>query len=52
MTVWRRGFPCELVMVLQDALHNSLRTVVARTRAVYGVVFLANSRAIGKKNAL
>jgi hypothetical protein len=40
------------LLILEDALHNSLRTMAARTRAVYGVVFLANSRAIGKKNAL
>jgi hypothetical protein len=36
----------------KDVLHNSLRTVAARIRAVYGVVFLANSRAISKENAL
>jgi hypothetical protein len=27
----------------KDALHNSLRTVAARSRAVYCVAFLANS---------
>ncbi len=33
----------------RDPLHNSLRSVVARARAVCGVVFLANSQAIGCK---
>ena len=36
----------------RDPLHNSLRSVVARARAVRGVVFLANSPAIGKKRRL
>ena len=34
---------------IKDALHNSLPTVAARTRAVYGVVFHANSSAVGCK---
>ena len=33
----------------KDPLHNSLRSVISRTRAVCCVVFLANSRAIGCK---
>ena len=33
----------------KDPLHNSLRSVMSRTRAVSCVVFLANSRAIGCK---
>ena len=32
-----------------DPLHNSSRPVIARPRAVCGVEFLANSRAIGCK---
>ena len=36
----------------RDGLHNSLRSVIARSRAVYCVVFLANSRAIGCKKRL
>ena len=36
----------------RDGLHNSMRSVAARTRAVYGVAFLANSRAIRCKNRL
>lgn len=32
---------------LRVALHHSLRSVATRTRAVYGVAFLANSGAIG-----
>ena len=35
----------------RDPLHNSLRSVVARARAVCGVAFLANSGAIGCKKA-
>ena len=34
---------------VRDALHNSLRSVISRTRAVCRVVFIANSRAIGCK---
>ncbi len=34
---------------IKDPLHNSLRSVIARARAVHCVVFLANSRAIGGK---
>ena len=34
---------------LKDPLHNSLRSVVARARAVRYVVFLGNSGAIGCK---
>ena len=33
----------------RDPLHNSLRSVISRTRAVCSVVFLANSPAIGVK---
>ena len=33
----------------RDVLHNSLRSVIARPRAVHCVAFLANSRAIGRK---
>ena len=36
----------------RDGLHNALRSLAARNRAVYGVAFLANSRAIGCKNRL
>ena len=36
-------------MKLKDPLHNSSRPVIDRTRAVCGVEFLANSRAIGCK---
>ena len=35
--------------LLKDPLHNSLRSVISRTRAVCCVVFLANSPAIGCK---
>ena len=38
-------------LTAKDPLHNSLRSVVARARAVYGVAFLANSGAIGCKKA-
>ena len=33
----------------RDVLHNSLRSVIARPRAVHCVAFLANSPAIGCK---
>ncbi len=33
----------------RDDLHNFLRSVIARPRAVHSVAFLANSRAIGRK---
>ena len=33
----------------RESLHNSSRSVIARTRAVCGVEFLANSGAIGRK---
>jgi hypothetical protein len=48
------SFACKgsLFCAPRDALHNSLRTVAARARAVYGVVFLANSSAIGCKKRL
>ena len=36
-------------MNLKDPLHNPSRSVVARTRAVCSVEFLANSGAIGCK---
>ena len=36
----------------RDPLHNSLRSVIGRTRAVSCVVFLANSPAIGCKRRL
>ncbi len=36
---------------VKDPLHNSLRSVVARARAVCGVAFFANSGAIGCKKA-
>ena len=36
-------------LALKDSLHNSLRPVINRTRAVCCVVFLANSGAIGRK---
>ena len=37
---------------LKEPLHNSLRSVISRARAVCFVVFLANSPAIGKKRHL
>ena len=37
---------------LKEVLHNSLRTVLARLRAIHFVAFLANSTAIGKKRRL
>ena len=40
------------VLRLWDPLHNPLRSVISRTRTVCCVVFLANSRAIGKKRHL
>ena len=36
---------------IRDGLHNSLRSVIARRRAVRCVAFLANSRAIGCEKA-
>ena len=35
----------------RDVLHNSLRSVIARSRAVRCVAFFANSRAIGCKKS-
>ena len=55
-----QGFPLYLSAVvasefqvgqpIRDGLHNSLRSVIARPRAVRCVAFLANSPAIGKKS--
>ena len=36
-----------LYATLEDDLHNSLRSVIARSRAVHCVAFVANSRATG-----
>ena len=44
--VYCRAFEKE---ALEDDLHNSLRSVIARSRAVHCVAFLANSAAIGCK---
>ena len=47
-----RRKPSKTMRPALDALHNSLQPVIARTRAVHCVVFLANSGAIGKKRRL
>src|SRR5665647_2370337 len=38
-------------LLLKDALHNSTRCVIARTRAVCGVAFLVNSTRYWLQNA-
>jgi hypothetical protein len=38
--------------ILKDALHHSLRTVAARSRAVYCVAFLANSPSYWREKRL
>ena len=47
--VYCRAFEKE---TLEDDLHNSLRSVMARSRAVHCIAFLVNSAAIGKKRRL
>ena len=44
-----RRKPSKTMRPALDALHNSLQPVIARTRAVHCVVFLANSGAVGCK---
>ena len=51
LPAWRVGVNNQLCCH-RDPLHNSLRSVVSRTRAVCCVVFLADSLAIGKKKRL
>ena len=49
-TVWTCLYwKCGWAINLKEPLHNSLRSVISRTRAVCFVVFLANSRAVGCK---
>ena len=43
------GRQCVVLIIASEPLHNSLRSVISRTRAACCVVFLANSRAIGRK---
>ena len=45
----RESVRAKLRLMVKDPLHNSLRSVVSRTRAVCCVVFLDNIRAIGCK---
>ncbi len=45
----RRDYDEVRIRAFRNPLHNSLRSVIARARAVHCVVFLANSWAIGCK---